>query len=158
MKDSKGHGSDPRGAHSGGVQQVGVDPYAHLKQKLTGDGVHVWRGVNSQRRPADPGDFGSGTYHSTSRARAYEYAGSAGSLNHTTLTFKNPLVLSTEDAYKFQDRFDTLHGTPAQRQANADALRDHIVARGHDGLVSVSKSRDGRSELEVVDYRGRKSR
>lgn len=154
MKDAKGHGSDPRGAHAEGVSQVGA--FSHLYNKLTNGGISVWRGVNSMKRPADPGDFGSGTYHSTSKARAAQYAGSSGTLTQRTLTFNNPLVLSAKDAYKFQDHFDTLHAkTPAERQANSDALRDHLMGRGHDGLVSVNKGRDGRTELEVVDYRRR---
>lgn len=45
MKDARGHGSDPRGAHSTGVQQVG---FTHLNDGAHGEQIEQLRGKMSE--------------------------------------------------------------------------------------------------------------
>jgi len=95
--------------------------------------------------PADPGDFGSGKYHTTDKERARQY-GPNVEKHHIQL--KNPLVLSEEDAYiQITDRFNTIHA--ADREAACLRAMDWIKEQGHDGVVSVRP--DG--SCEVVTYK-----
>lgn len=126
---------------------------ADIKTRFS-SGVRVWRGVGNQ--PADPGDFGVGTYYSTQRARAINY----GTLTQTVVKFSNPLVLSTDEAYEqLADRFGTISGIPgdpspgaskaSSRLAGARAATAALKAAGHDGLVVVNTTSNF-PDLEIV--------
>lgn len=120
---------------------------SRLKRRLA-DGVQVYRGLRAgDRRPADPGDFGVGEYHSSSKARARNY----GKVTSVTVTMQNPLVLSATEAYdKLTHTWDTIHaGTWEKRQTNAERLTKELRSLGYDGLAIVNE-RGG--EIEYVTY------
>jgi hypothetical protein len=53
MKDAKGHGSDPRGTHSQGVQQVGnlgsIGQYKAVPVTSLTPSFDIFQGINQQR-------------------------------------------------------------------------------------------------------------
>jgi hypothetical protein len=123
----------------------------------------VWRGIKAEGRPSDPGDFGCGTYYSTSFIRADQY----GVPFRMCLRLSNPLVLTVEEAYtQIADRFGTISGianepgggagdfTPrAARAAEAAAV---MSALGYDGVAVVNeKVRGGFAEIEIVRFPAR---
>ena len=111
-------------------------------------GIAVYRGVRQEgRSPADPGDFGVGSYHSSSAARARQY----GALTQTMLQLHNPLILTATEAYdKLTHLHDTVTAPMAQRQENAALLTKKLQARGYDGLVIINNKRFG--EIEYVQF------
>jgi hypothetical protein len=68
MKDAKGHGSDPRGAHSEGVQQVG-------RPSTMFRGTEKGTTPQSALRMAPTGDLGRGVYLSPNEKIAGSYGG-----------------------------------------------------------------------------------
>lgn len=103
----------------------------------------VYRGTG-RPTPADPGDFGSGKYHTTDKERARQYG---PNLEEHLIQLENPLVLSEEDAYTLiTDRFNTIHAK--DREAACVKAMEWIKGQGHDGVVSVRT--DG--SCEVVTY------
>ena len=113
-------------------------------QKRFRKGVKLWRGVGGP--PRDPGDLGIGTYYSSYKARARQYA--RPDLITETVRLDAPLVLGDEDAYtQIADRYGTVRG-PARTRGAIQATVDMIEA-GHDGLVSVNTLTGG---LEVVVF------
>jgi pterin-4a-carbinolamine dehydratase/GNAT superfamily N-acetyltransferase len=115
-----------------------------LKERLV-TGVVVYRGVKpAGSAPADPGDFGRGTYFSSKAYRAQTY----GRLTSEKLTLQNPLVLSAHEAYdKLTNLHDTIHGK--NRETNAKLVTQKLQARGYDGLAIVNV-RGG--EIEYVRF------
>ncbi len=129
-------------------------------------GVKLWRGVGGT--PRDPGDLGIGTYHSSYRARARQYADS--DLITPTVRLDAPLVLGDEDAYtQIADRYGTVRAPGSRRRlwTSSTGWRDprrwglrertlgaiqatvDMIEAGYDGLVSVDTLTGG---LEVVVF------
>lgn len=107
-------------------------------------GVKLWRGVGGP--PRDPGDLGIGTYYSSYKARARQYA--RPDLMTDTVRLDAPWVLGDEEAYtQIADRYGTVRG-PERTRGAIQATVDMIEA-GHDGLVSVNTLTGG---LEVVVF------
>lgn len=124
-------------------------------------GMTLHRGVKEAgRAPADPGDFGQGTYYSTSQARARCY----GKLTSSTVKLSNPLILTDEEAYtQIADRFGTISGVPGQpcsrirqpdaRPACSATATATLRAEGYDGVVALNLGVNlGNGELEVVVF------
>lgn len=141
-----------------------------IKRRLQ-KGMYVWRGVNTQPKNevynSDPGDLGRGIYYTTSNTRACAY----GVVHKYKVRFKNPLVLSVEDAYELADSFHTIRLTPQQevtvrlsstdpteriklrmelRLNNSHKMTEAMLEQGHDGLAAISHLRD---EIEIVNYK-----
>lgn len=136
--------------------------------KITTIGISVRRGSRIKRGgtsyQSDPGDFGRGIYYTTSYTRASTY----GDVEKNTLKLKNPIVLSVDEAYALSEKYETVRlseeketelfnkvGRSGIRQArvdellkNSQRLTDDLLAKGHDGLVSISP----RGEIEVVVF------
>ena len=128
------------------------DPKYESVRKKAKDGILVWRGI-SPYGPADPGDFGTGTYYSTNKFRA-KYHGSTNGAKQYHLKFNNPIVLGTSAAYDLADQYNTLHGSLDERRAASLLLNNDLRKAGFDGLISVSKPvRSNFTELEIVDLR-----
>jgi hypothetical protein len=121
-------------------------------------GMNVWRGTNGgAHRPADPGDFGRGTYYSTSFFRAQCH----GKVSRVSLRLDNPLILTVEEAYsQIADRFLTVRGTSdyagagpfSDRELRALEATQAMIDLGYDGVVSVTPRKNGGSELEIVRF------
>jgi hypothetical protein len=131
---------------------------AKIRSRLQ-TGMEVWRGIRLEGRPADPGDFGRGTYFSTSHCRA----GCHGTTFRMNLRLANPLILTVEEAYtQIADRFGTITGMAGDpssgagdfsprglRAAEASAA---MRALGYDGVAVVTPRRSGGSEIELVKF------
>jgi hypothetical protein len=127
-----------------------------LKRKLA-KGLEVWRGINGEtHRPSDPGDFGQGTYYSTSKARARCY----GKPKSNKIELKNPLILTDVEAYNLiADRFGTISGTALKPEAGAGCFKSReqcamaatntLKQMGFDGVVSVNPRFN---EIEIVVF------
>jgi hypothetical protein len=117
-------------------------------------GKKLWRGISS--RPSDPGDFGQGTYHTTTKVRAKQY----GELTQQTVTLQNPLVLTDEAAYDLSTQYGTISGVAGkdgagpmdQRALRAAEMTKALQAQGYDGLIAVRK--DGQNEIVVFGTSG----
>lgn len=134
----------------------------NIKVKL-GGGMKLYRGEPEYRVPgrfnSDPGDFGRGIYHTTSKARAGVY----GTVKTVALKLANPLILDVERAYDLgAGVFNTLGNNPRvsreQTIRNCERLTRWLLRKGYDGLVSVSKGRRfsgprDHTELEIVSYK-----
>lgn len=109
-------------------------------------GRKFFRGVNQQRRRSDPGDLGVGTYFSSNPEIARCY----GKLTTAVLRFRNPIVLSRDEAYeRISDVFLTCSGTNAARTAGARAATRVLLCLGFDGLAAIDPLRN---EWEVVVF------
>lgn len=111
-------------------------------------GRTLYRGIKpADQLPADPGDLGIGSYHSSSKLRARCY----GTLTKAVVRLRHPLVLSNDQAYAFvDDHFHTVHCSRSweDRKVAATAATRVLRCLGFDGLVAVASR--GRDELEVV--------
>lgn len=118
----------------------------------------VWRGIRAEGRPSDPGDFGSGTYFSTSHCRASCH----GTTFRMRLSLKSPLILTVDEAYtQIADRFGTISGIANQPTGAGDfsprGLRSAeatttMLALGYDGVAVVTPRHNGSSEIEFVRF------
>ena len=120
----------------------------------------VWRGIKSEGRPSDPGDFGCGQYHSTSFIRADQY----GVPFRMNLRLANPIILEVEEAYTLvADRFGTISGIAddpgkgagefTERSVRAREATAALKTLGHDGIAVVNrKERGGYAEIEIVKF------
>ena len=136
---------------------------AALFEKATTVGIPVRRGEIGEIGPrgfrTDPGDFGRGVYYTTnfSQAKMAYAGGREENVQKSRIRFRNPLVLTGEEAYKLADEFETVllkggHLAVQDRHeallVNAGRLTRVMLEKGHDGLVVIMGSR-----LEIVDYR-----
>lgn len=132
-----------------------------IYQKITTVGMPVRRGTRPRYHKefaSDPGDLGRGIYYDTNYHRAKNY----GDVTKTTIKFKNPIILTAQEAYKLSAKFGTVKlsddeiikfKSPEDRinrlLNNAQALTDYMIKLKHDGLVCIHH----RNHLEIVDYR-----
>jgi SPP1 gp7 family putative phage head morphogenesis protein len=162
----EGGGIDPSCGKSSGLSPQTV---SRVRKSLQ-SGKVMYRGqrpkIEGREYSSDPGDFGRGVYYSTSAVRAKQY----GAISKTIVVLHNPLILTDRQAYDLSDQYKTvrlpeseieaiakstprgqIHQAIVKRQLdNAQRMRDDLVAKGYDGLVSVRSS--GRGELEVVVF------
>jgi hypothetical protein len=130
--------------------KVLLEAYESIYKKATTDGLKLWRGWKTAGdSPADPGDFGAGTYYTTHQVRAKQYG---PDLKQHTIIFKNPLVMTVKQAYDLADKYHTVRGTQEERKNGALEMSRYLRSRGHDCLIAVTVFR-GVHELEVVDFR-----
>jgi hypothetical protein len=119
-------------------------------------GLPVFRGKQDGRAPSDPGDFGQGTYYSTSKARAANY----GALKPFTIVLTKPLLLTVEEAYtQIADRYGTISGVAGHpetgagdfvpRAARAAEATSAVRSLGHDGLAAINSET---REIEIVVF------
>ena len=117
----------------------------HIRAQFA-SGKRVFRGTQPVHCPADPGDFGIGTYHTTSKARARCH----GRVAEHVVTLHNPLVMESGKVYELiAERFMTCRGTMASRKTGAVAATRVLRCLGFDGVVSVSLVHP---ELEVLVF------
>jgi len=133
-----------------------------IYEKITTIGIPVRRGERPRYHKeyaSDPGDLGRGIYYDTNYHRAKSY----GNVTKTNIKFKNPIVLTAREAYDLAGKFGTVKLTddelmqfrdPDDRTnlllQHAQALTDHMIKLGHDGMVCIHTDR---YHLEIVDYR-----
>jgi hypothetical protein len=95
---------------------------AQLRRRFAA-GLPVFRGKQDGRAPSDPGDFGQGTYYSTSKARAANY----GALKPFTIVLTKPLLLTVEEAYtQIADRYGTISGVAGHPETVVEKQRSEI--------------------------------
>lgn len=149
--------------------EVTEDTKSAIYKKATTTGIPARHGESPNRhnRPysTDPGDFGRGIYYDTSYHRAASYG---RDVEKIILKFKNPLVVTADEAYKLSDKFETvrlsdekwdkLAGVGVERKhdmiseqllKNAEAMTKNMLSNGNDGLIVIHI----RGNLEMVDYR-----
>uniref|UniRef100_A0A6M3K0H1 Uncharacterized protein n=1 Tax=viral metagenome TaxID=1070528 RepID=A0A6M3K0H1_9ZZZZ len=89
----------------------------------------VYRGVGE--KPSDAGDLGIGEYNTTSESSAKQY----GKVTKKTITLKNPLKLTSEDASALAEKYKTLKGSETERKTAATKLSNDLRKQGYDGIV-----------------------
>jgi len=116
--------------------------FIQLVEKAKTIGLRVYRGERPGVPPADPGDFGAGTYWSTRKARARQY----GSVRREVLIFKNPLAVTVTEAYDLAEKYDTLHAK--DRVSASRKMSQDLLDAGYDAVIAIHGA-----ELEIVDLR-----
>lgn len=109
----------------------------------------VYRGTSAEV-PADEGQYGKGTYYSTSIEEARIYGGD--NVEQTTVRLKNPYVVPWKDAGDIDTkRIIKNYGKhdPSEAERISQEIRDRLEAAGHDGIVI--QFQNGQSEVVVFN-------
>jgi len=150
--------------------EIDEDTKRAIYEKATTVGIPARRGTEgyaARGKPfkSDPGDFGRGVYYTTDYKQAlYGYGGGdPEKVVKTLIKFKNPLVLTVDEAYELSDEYETVNQqTPKEllnwfkddkekwerwhadnpydidvRLKNAERLTMDMLKKGHDGLIVI---------------------
>lgn len=102
----------------------------------------VYRGVGE--KPADNGDLGIGTYHTTDKSSAKEY----GQVKELDIELKNPLYLTAKEASDLVNEYGTVRGKPEERLAASTKLTKDMRDRGYDGIIADHYDTNGTTILK----------
>ncbi|MCE5324951.1 MAG: hypothetical protein LLG01_00905 [Planctomycetaceae bacterium] len=127
--------------------------------RTSGGGKQAWEGTvyrgTSAEGPADEGQYGKGTYYSTSPEEATTYGGR--NVQSAQVRLSNPYVVAWEDAADIDiKRIIKNHGkhAPEEAQRISQQIRERLEGQGYDGIVIQSP---GGGPSEVVVFSPEKS-